>query len=71
MDELKIIVKGLDRILFVVEKILENQDADDAHTDHSQHYRSYYAPPKKSHKDITEEGKRAENWNRRSNEPTL
>jgi hypothetical protein len=31
----------------------------------------FHAPPKKSHKDITEEGKRAENWNRRSNEPTL
>jgi hypothetical protein len=88
MDELKIIVKGLDRILFVVEQILENQEADNYAPIPAMHRAekcvicgyhhiishpcpdSFYAPPKKTHKDITEEGKRAKNWNRRSKEMT-
>ena len=47
MKELEIIVKGLDRILFLVEKIVENQEAEKPDV--------WLGPPKKSHKEVLDE----------------
>jgi hypothetical protein len=57
MDELKIIVKGLDRILFVVEQILENQKADGVVGGCCSYCGSdaWIAPPKKTHKEVLDE----------------